>query len=185
MASNAVVCIECERVALLRTAQTLGDLIYDAKNDRKAANMHMIDKNGFVNCRQDTLFFTYCWNCELARESRFGLRLDVRVTGTNHVRLTNPYISSGFLRRWHLLEPMARILKTAARLSTNTNARPVLKIEFLTAVWNIDMSNRVEVAYVGKSTLFPRNERMCITHPDNVDPQPIRNGGKGIQQTRS
>lgn len=133
----AVACIDCERIALIRTSQNLGDRLYRYAARRNSGTAHLTDSHGFLMIRQDTLFFTYCDKCERSRATDYSLELAYGQYESRlvHARVANPYIARSFLDAWPVLHRVQRDY-TNGRLDPGDHThRPIIKIEWLTWAW--------------------------------------------------
>ena len=142
-ARYAVACVECERVAFLRTNVPLGGWIYEARKSRQNSGQLYVDQGGFVDCVEDEIFFSYCWNCEIKRAQRYDIPLTTQYGGVYHPRLTHPFLAWGLLKNWPLVARIKDVC--SARLGHNTNPRPIFLVDFLEKLWRLGSTQDVEV----------------------------------------
>lgn len=132
-------CVVCERVARIRTPENIPSSMI-VIGQKKAT--HSIDVRGFAACKDDTILFTICWRCETEREHGSmlePLRAAAGTVGSGErvvdSRLTNPPLAKSLLDRWILLQRL-REHKETPRLGSNQEARPVLRIKFISDLLN-------------------------------------------------
>lgn len=136
MGSQAVACVGCEHIAVIRSRDHISDILPGIERNNR--NAHFLSTENHVACHSDTLYFTFCFSCERQR----GLDYDLDfITGAGigpqlelHSRLTNINLARAFLDHWPLLQKLHDISVPAKLSATDTLPRPVLKIEFLSDI---------------------------------------------------
>lgn len=145
-AANAVVCVDCERIALLRGSQNLGDRLSVFSRRRRNETAHLVDRSGFAIARRDSLFFTYCAGCERARAASYNLPYSWGGVRPQDVtaRMANPYIARSFLDGWPTLHRLQNY--SFGKLDPGDQShRPIFKIDYLTVAWGfVDEERRYD-----------------------------------------
>ena len=128
----AIVCVQCECFAYLRTGEDIGRLLSWTKGQvRTANNKHLVNSQAFEVLHKDSLLLTLCWSCERERSTYYNLSLLTQTASADNSRHANHRLATTLINSWPIIRQLRNATLDVGFARDYATPRPILKVEFV------------------------------------------------------